>query len=128
MGMTLEYSHYQARLEGMMVAVKRQIVEYLLKSDNLESQKKAAILDALSHADFVDYACTIVDPTLEPLLVELRRIDAALCQCDIGLYGICSDCEEQIETHRLTKDPCVQRCENCEKKRQMQKRQDLFAL
>lgn len=112
----------------MMATAKQALVTTLLQSKEQTWQQEADKLQHLSPSDFVDYACTLTDPRIEPLLSELRRIDAALCQYDIGLYGICSDCEEEIEPERLDADPCVQRCGKCEAKRRAKKRQDLFAL
>lgn len=112
----------------MMATTKLALVTTLLHSKEQKWQQEADKLQHLSPADFVDYACTLTDPRIESLLMELRRIDAALCQYDIGLYGICSDCEDTIDLKRLNEDPCVQRCGKCEAKRRSQKRQDLFAL
>ncbi|MFB2801648.1 TraR/DksA C4-type zinc finger protein [Shewanella seohaensis] len=48
-----------------------------------------------------------------PLFCRLNRLDAAFCQLDLGLYGLCSDCETEIEAERLTQDPTEQRCSSC---------------
>lgn len=52
-------------------------------------------------------------PKLKANIAHLRRIDAALCQMDIGLYGLCSDCEEPLATTLLEQDPTLQRCQPC---------------
>ncbi|MFM2483930.1 TraR/DksA family transcriptional regulator [Celerinatantimonas yamalensis] len=124
----MDYSHYQARLEDMMMTAKDALISQLLKSSEPQWRQEAVKLQQLPPADFIDYACTLVDPRIEVVLNELCRIDAALCQGELGLYGICSDCEDSIEEERLEADPCTQRCEKCETKRHLQKRQDLFAL
>jgi RNA polymerase-binding transcription factor DksA len=33
---------------------------------------------------------------------------------DLGLYGLCSDCEEQLAIEQLEQDPTLQRCPLCE--------------
>lgn len=48
-----------------------------------------------------------------PIFSKLTKLDAAFCQLDIGLYGLCSDCESEIEAARLVKDPTEQRCAQC---------------
>ncbi|QFU22269.1 TraR/DksA C4-type zinc finger protein [Shewanella eurypsychrophilus] len=48
-----------------------------------------------------------------PLFSQLTKLDAAFCQLDIGLYGLCSDCESEIEPERLILDPVEQRCALC---------------
>jgi DnaK suppressor protein len=58
----------------------------------------------------------------EPLFMQLTKLDAAFCQLDIDLYGLCSDCENEIEPERLAKDLLEQRCAN---KYEHQHRQEL---
>jgi RNA polymerase-binding transcription factor DksA len=45
---------------------------------------------------------------------QLERIAAAQQQLDLGLYGLCSDCESPIAIERLEQDPSQQRCGICE--------------
>ncbi|QSX32429.1 TraR/DksA family transcriptional regulator [Shewanella avicenniae] len=59
------------------------------------------------------------------LYSKLVRLDAALCQLDIGLYGLCSDCEADIEAERLSADPTEQRCHHCDDQYNLQHRQEL---
>nr|WP_283104786.1 TraR/DksA C4-type zinc finger protein [Shewanella marisflavi] len=49
----------------------------------------------------------------EPLFIKLTQLDAALCQLDLGLYGLCADCEADIESDRLNANPLEQRCTQC---------------
>ncbi|MCL1146718.1 TraR/DksA C4-type zinc finger protein [Shewanella sp. 10N.261.52.F9] len=60
-----------------------------------------------------------------PLFFNLMRLDAARCQLEIGLYGVCSDCENEIEAERLAEDPLEQRCANCSGQFSRQHRQEL---
>ncbi|AZQ10009.1 TraR/DksA C4-type zinc finger protein [Shewanella khirikhana] len=50
----------------------------------------------------------------EPIYERLTRLDAAQCQLDLGLYGLCADCESEIESERLIADPTEQRCLACD--------------
>jgi len=60
-----------------------------------------------------------------PLFFKLMRLDAARCQLEIGLYGVCSDCESQIEAEQLARDPLEQRCIDCSGHFSRQHRQEL---
>ena len=60
-----------------------------------------------------------------PLFFELMRLDAACCQLDIGLYGVCSDCEENIEAELLAANPLEQRCLSCNNQHRREHRQEL---
>nr|WP_227006749.1 TraR/DksA C4-type zinc finger protein [Shewanella donghaensis] len=63
--------------------------------------------------------------TDSPLFEQLTRLDAALCQLEIGLYGLCSDCEADIEVERLAADPTEQRCAHCAEKYNQEHRHEL---
>ncbi|WP_076409106.1 TraR/DksA C4-type zinc finger protein [Shewanella sp. UCD-KL12] len=60
-----------------------------------------------------------------PLFIQVTKLDAALCQLDIGLYGLCSDCESEIGINRLAIDPVEQRCEKCAENHEHEHRQEL---
>jgi DnaK suppressor protein len=59
------------------------------------------------------------------LCQRLMRLDAAYCQLELGLYGLCADCETHIEAARLSQDPTAQRCNRCDSKYHRQHRQEL---
>jgi DnaK suppressor protein len=47
---------------------------------------------------------------------RIENILATLSQIELNMYGLCADCEQQIETDRLTRDPTTQRCNKCAEK------------
>nr|WP_275658962.1 TraR/DksA C4-type zinc finger protein [Shewanella sp. Isolate11] len=63
----------------------------------------SALIDSMSAAKLCD----------QPLFIKLTQLDAAICQLDLGLYGLCSDCESEIEAERLSDNPLEQRCARC---------------
>lgn len=62
----------------------------------------------------VDLTSRLDLPKVEQSVARLKRLDAALCQMDLGLYGFCSDCEEPLLAEQLEQDPTLQRCPRCE--------------
>ena len=44
---------------------------------------------------------------------ELARIDAALKRIELGEYGCCLSCGEEIEDARLALDPAIPNCFDC---------------
>ncbi len=44
---------------------------------------------------------------------ELRRIEAALKRIEVGDYGYCNSCGEEIQPKRLDFDPSVPNCIDC---------------
>ena len=45
--------------------------------------------------------------------IELRKIDAALARLEVGDYGWCVRCGEEIASARLRLDPAVPVCIDC---------------
>jgi RNA polymerase-binding transcription factor len=44
---------------------------------------------------------------------ELARVDAAIARVDSGEYGLCSDCDEEIDPRRLAALPYALLCAEC---------------
>lgn len=44
---------------------------------------------------------------------QLQKIDGALRRIELGEYGRCFICEEEIDLSRLSEDPAITRCKNC---------------
>lgn len=79
---------------------------------------------SLSLAELIDKLAQT--PLAEhPLFCRLNKLDAAFCQLDLGLYGLCSDCEAEIESERLSQDPTEQRCTSCAEHYQHEHRHEL---
>lgn len=62
---------------------------------------------------WLQYAQQSGSKTLLTLAQRLERVDAALCSFNLGLYGLCADCEEPIEPAILASDPAEPRCAHC---------------
>lgn len=65
--------------------------------------------------DWVASARAVLGHSQTELINDIERFDAALCQLELGLYGLCCDCEEPIEQSRLLADLGEQRCSRCAK-------------
>ena len=50
--------------------------------------------------------------------LEVRQIDAALARIDADTFGLCAQCEEEIDTQRLDFAPANPLCLNCAEARQ----------
>jgi DnaK suppressor protein len=49
---------------------------------------------------------------------ELLALDAALKRIEHGDYGLCQDCDEEINPNRLEIDPVAALCINCASRRE----------
>ena len=90
-------------------------------------QELTAIAADLSNLPLSDIVEQLADQQLchQGIYARLVRLDAAICQLDLGLYGLCSDCEAEISAGRLQQDPTEQRCEQCEEHHRHEHRQEL---
>jgi RNA polymerase-binding transcription factor DksA len=55
-------------------------------------------------------------PELKNKAMRLEALLAAISLMDMGLYGLCCDCEQRIERELLLRDPARQRCQHCSAK------------
>ena len=75
---------------------------------------QAVYTQKLSVDDLLELAVKMETPSITHKISALKSIDAALNNIQIGLYGLCADCEEQIELERLNNAPTNQRCLACQ--------------
>ncbi len=110
---------YQARLK-VLLKIEKQAVINTIASEN----QGGLNIELLSDQELSDIIQQHNLPTLNDKLALIKNIEAALCQIELDLYGLCSDCEEPIEAGLLEADPTTQRCAKCAAKYQ----QNTFAL
>jgi DnaK suppressor protein len=73
------------------------------------------------HGDFVDQAADDNEVSVNIRLRQtdaklLRAIEAAISRIDLGTFGICTECEAEISTARLTAVPWTSLCIACKEK------------
>ncbi|WP_220718189.1 TraR/DksA family transcriptional regulator [Agarivorans litoreus] len=124
----MEFRDYQLQLMQQLEQLKSEIISFLTVSEKTSLKLTADKLQSLSNEELIDQALKLQYSELNVQLKQLKRVDAALCQIDLGLYGLCSDCEEEIELNRLQHDPSTQRCQRCSDKHRLFKRRESFAL
>ncbi|RKF20257.1 hypothetical protein DBZ36_07390 [Alginatibacterium sediminis] len=124
----MSHTEVRSRLLGLLASQKAEIIVEFSHSSRPSLQLSAERLHQMSHSELIELAEKIDDQRLHANLKQLQRIDAALCQLDIGMYGLCSDCEEPIESKALELDPCVQRCRSCQDKHANIRRKHIHAL
>ena len=109
-------SKLESQLEERLVAeASRRRLAFLQAVQALDSEL-ARQLNALSPDEWADVGALCAWPQLQPHIKQLQQVDAALCQQQLGLYGLCSDCEDELSRELLYQDPCRQRCSLCHSK------------
>lgn len=77
-------------------------------------------LDRIQHATARDHAIG----SLERNSSRLRQIRGALRRIDLGTFGICITCEEEINLKRLTAVPWASFCIACQQKDEDREKQE----
>ncbi|WP_094751945.1 TraR/DksA family transcriptional regulator [Psychromonas sp. CD1] len=88
-------------------------LETLPASDCVTPEKKLALF---SCDELIIISKNVEIKVLKDKIKTIKNIDAALSNLNIGMFGLCADCEESIELERLKKDATLQRCQCCTEK------------
>lgn len=105
-----EFMQLKEKVKARLTASSKQYLNDLVK--DVDTMNADALIDSLVHSE---------SHSLNLYKAQIQSIDAALQGIELGLYGLCSDCEVEIEVEELFKCPTKQRCTACEIKYQQQK-------
>lgn len=86
--------------------------EYSKNFDNPQDLEEQSLVDVIE-----DTGLTIADMHRE----ELTRMDEAIRRLEDGTYGVCEDCESEIDEERLKAVPLTTCCVNCQSKKEGKK-------
>ena len=105
----------RAQLLEELQLLRSEIFSYLQIDHSDEYGKLRVQLEHQPLSHWPELLRSWLTPELENRSRRLELVQAALSQMDMGLYGLCSDCESRIERELLMADPARQRCAACEK-------------
>ena len=101
-------------LEARHRTLREEIREELLASDEehfIDLAGQVHDLEEESVADLlVDLGLAIIDMHIN----EVRDIEAALRRINVGAFGICIECDDELELARLLAHPTAKRCLPCQ--------------
>ena len=109
-----ELSSQKQKLKDRFYELREEIRQELLKSDNEKFNELAGGVHDLEEASVADLLVDIQLASVDRHVEEIRDIDAALIRISSGTYGICQDCEEDIDVKRLRAFPSAKRCKQCQ--------------
>ena len=105
---------YEQRMLNELRLVKQQLLQLFSLSSDARLNHIADKLTADNSDSWLDDPAILQESESKPLVDRFRSLDAAVFQIQLGLFGVCADCEAPIEKARLDKDPTIQRCSKCE--------------
>ena len=96
----------------------------LLEAKQLDLQRRVSNREAIEiekSADEMDHIISLCERDVATITIDkqaalLRQVQAALQRYDHGEYGICMECEEQINEKRLRALPWASHCVQCQEK------------
>ena len=114
MATTRQLGELKSRLEERHRQLRKEIREELLASDEehyIDLAGQVHDLEEESVADLlVDLGLAIIDMHVN----EIRDIEAALRRIHVGAYGVCIECDDDLEIDRLRAFPTAKRCLPCQ--------------
>lgn len=104
----------RARLLQELEHLQQDIFTYLASDHASEYTQLLSQLQKHPLTHWPDLMKKWLTPELNEKRQRLELVQAALSQMDMGLFGLCSDCECRIDRALLQQDPARQRCEQCQ--------------
>ena len=97
--------------------ILQQEIKFFLTHSNLESHKNLCLrLDENPMGKWVEMLWNQSSDEIRPIVKSLDKVEASLSQIELGLFGLCADCEMEIPMDILYRNPSHQRCDNCHQK------------
>ncbi len=109
-----QVSALKSKLEERSRMLREEIRQELLASDEehyIDVAGQVHDLEEESVADLlIDLGLSIIDMHIN----ELRDIEAALRRIHVGAFGVCIECDDEVELGRLRAFPTAKRCLMCQ--------------
>ncbi|MCQ8877610.1 conjugal transfer protein TraR [Pseudoalteromonas shioyasakiensis] len=102
------------RLNNELTLKRTALITALAQSNNLAHHSLLHTLKMSNPEHWLELTEQQLGSEYHELITRLEKLEAAVCQIEIGQYGYCCDCEEKIDAQRLIADPANQRCSKCE--------------
>lgn len=110
--MTTEYKKKLEEEKATLTKELGTIARFNAETNMWEASPEASVgddADSNSNADrFEDYEEKTA--TLKPLQERLDQVEKALAKIEIGSYGECTICGNEIEAERLNANPAAETC------------------
>jgi RNA polymerase-binding transcription factor len=109
-----QLTELRRRLQQRHVELRAEIREELLAVDDLRYADLAGRVHDSGEESVADLLSDLDIARIDRQVIEIRRIEAALRRLDMGIYGVCRDCDGDIGYERLKSQPVAERCVPCQ--------------
>ncbi|MGF1682567.1 conjugal transfer protein TraR [Photobacterium minamisatsumaniensis] len=107
----ITFDQLKQRLEHEHGSLAKELKNEMLLNTLVPS---ATSIENAELSDLILMAKSSFIPNLFDLASRMEKVDAAVCSTKLGMYGLCVDCEEEIELVDLQQDPAQPRCRSCQ--------------
>ena len=98
------------KLQERMLQDRSEVLKNITNRDGIQIERASDTLDEIQNAALRDLAVRHLDLEAQ----RLRAIEKALQRIRDGVYGICEECEEEINPKRLHALPWAALCVRCQ--------------
>ena len=109
-----QLTELRRRLQQRHTELRSEIREELLEADESRYADLAGRVHDTGEESVADLLSDLDIARIDRQVLEVRRIEAALRRLDMGVYGVCRDCDGDIGYERLRSQPFAERCLACQ--------------
>lgn len=111
-----------AEFEKMIVdrreQLRRDVLEHLAGIEDGSMTELHGQVHDSGEESIADMLADVSIASLEQESREIAALESALLRIRSGGYGVCVDCETDIEIERLRANPAAERCYECQAKKE----------
>ena len=111
---TKQVSEFRTKLDQRYRQLLEEIHEELLATDEQHFIDLAGQVHDLEEESVADLLIDLDLAVIDMHINEVRNIEAALRRIQVGAFGICIDCDAEIEVARMRAFPTAKRCLDCQ--------------
>lgn len=107
--------------KNVLLRLKSKLIEETQVTKDSFKVDKEELVDDNDHASLL-LNQMLVEKLRTRKLDYLRKVDYALKKIESGRYGVCEECEEEIELRRLELSPVTKLCVRCQEMKEISMR------
>ena len=106
------------QFQKQLLDQRKEILKTITNRDGIQIERAADMLDEIQNAALRDLAVRHLDLEAQ----RLREIDKALQRLKDGVYGVCINCDAEINPKRLAALPWAPLCVRCQQEEEAHSR------
>ncbi len=100
-------------LERERKILQNELLFFLRQTPLVSHKELAEKLKQKDKNSWIDLLHGVTIEEIRPIIKSLDKVEASLSQMEMGLYGVCAECEKPIANEILFRNPSHQRCDSC---------------